>query len=185
MTCTLRRVAAEGVPAVPLTRTPSLPTVVEWITAGPSDDREDSPCEQRSSTDRTSPSASDPTRGSRTRPTRSCVSCWPACAVRTSGTTGASPTTPSARSATSSSASSKTSVAEVSGIAVGDLVIAPFIFSDMSCPHCRQRLDDLLRSRRQLRQRHHRRRPRRSRPGPARRQHARQGARLRPLRRRC
>jgi len=26
--------------------------------------------------------------------------------------------------------------AEVEGIAVGDLVIAPFIFSDMSCPHC-------------------------------------------------
>ncbi|MGB7051498.1 MAG: zinc-dependent alcohol dehydrogenase family protein [Acidimicrobiales bacterium] len=26
--------------------------------------------------------------------------------------------------------------AEVGGIAVGDFVIAPFIFSDMSCPHC-------------------------------------------------
>ena len=26
--------------------------------------------------------------------------------------------------------------AEVEGITVGDLVIAPFIFSDMSCPHC-------------------------------------------------
>jgi len=26
--------------------------------------------------------------------------------------------------------------AEVEGVAVGDLVIAPFIFSDMSCPHC-------------------------------------------------
>jgi threonine dehydrogenase-like Zn-dependent dehydrogenase len=26
--------------------------------------------------------------------------------------------------------------AEVSGIATGDLVVAPFIFSDMSCPHC-------------------------------------------------
>ena len=27
--------------------------------------------------------------------------------------------------------------AEVSSVAVGDLVVAPFIFSDMSCPHCR------------------------------------------------
>jgi len=27
--------------------------------------------------------------------------------------------------------------AEVNGVAVGDLVVAPFIFSDMSCPHCR------------------------------------------------
>jgi threonine dehydrogenase-like Zn-dependent dehydrogenase len=27
--------------------------------------------------------------------------------------------------------------AEVSTVAVGDLVVAPFIFSDMSCPHCR------------------------------------------------
>jgi threonine dehydrogenase-like Zn-dependent dehydrogenase len=26
--------------------------------------------------------------------------------------------------------------AEVGGVAVGDLVVAPFIFSDMSCPHC-------------------------------------------------
>ena len=26
--------------------------------------------------------------------------------------------------------------ADVAGIAPGDLVIAPFIFSDMSCPHC-------------------------------------------------
>lgn len=26
--------------------------------------------------------------------------------------------------------------AEVSSVAVGDLVVAPFIFSDMSCPHC-------------------------------------------------
>ncbi len=25
---------------------------------------------------------------------------------------------------------------EVRGVAAGDLVIAPFIFSDMSCPHC-------------------------------------------------
>src|SRR3989441_3892996 len=25
---------------------------------------------------------------------------------------------------------------EVTGIARGDLVVAPFIFSDMSCPHC-------------------------------------------------
>jgi threonine dehydrogenase-like Zn-dependent dehydrogenase len=27
--------------------------------------------------------------------------------------------------------------ADVSGIATGDFVVAPFIFSDMSCPHCR------------------------------------------------
>ena len=27
--------------------------------------------------------------------------------------------------------------AEVGSVSVGDLVIAPFIFSDMSCPHCR------------------------------------------------
>jgi hypothetical protein len=26
---------------------------------------------------------------------------------------------------------------QVSGLAVGDLVVAPFIYSDMSCPHCR------------------------------------------------
>src|SRR4051812_36102324 len=27
--------------------------------------------------------------------------------------------------------------AEVNGVARGDLVVAPFIFSDMTCPHCR------------------------------------------------
>jgi threonine dehydrogenase-like Zn-dependent dehydrogenase len=27
--------------------------------------------------------------------------------------------------------------AEVTGVGVGDLVVAPFLFSDMSCPHCR------------------------------------------------
>jgi len=26
--------------------------------------------------------------------------------------------------------------AEVTGLGAGDLVVAPFIFSDMSCPHC-------------------------------------------------
>ncbi len=29
--------------------------------------------------------------------------------------------------------------ADVRSVGVGDLVVAPFIFSDMSCPHCRNR----------------------------------------------
>ena len=45
--------------------------------------------------------------------------------------------TRSARSDTSSSASSRTSARDVTGVAPGDLVVAPFIYSDMSCPHCR------------------------------------------------
>ena len=72
---------------------------------------------------------------------------------------------------------------DVAGIAPGDLVIAPFIFSDMSCPHCQNGSTISCVSRRQLRQRHDRRRPRRSRSCPARRQHARPGPRLGPLRR--
>ena len=67
--------------------------------------------------------------------------------------------------------------ADVTAVAVGDLVVAPFIFSDMSCPHCRHGSTISCAARRQLRQRNHRRRPRRSRPGPARRQHARAGPR--------
>ena len=59
------------------------------------------------------------------------------CAVRTSGTTGASP-----EHAVGSIGHEFIGVvedvgADVTTVAVGDLVVAPFIFSDMSCPHCR------------------------------------------------
>ena len=43
---------------------------------------------------------------------------------------------PSGRSATSSSASSRRSAATSRRCRVGDLVIAPFIYSDGTCPHC-------------------------------------------------
>ena len=80
--------------------------------------------------------ASGPTRSSRSRPTPSCGSCWAACAGRTCGTTEASRRTRPGRSGMSSSASSNRPARSVRGIRAGDLVVAPFIYSDMTCPHC-------------------------------------------------
>ena len=106
---------------------------------------------------------------SRSRPMPSSGWCWPACAARTSGTTGASPPTPSGRSATSSSASSRTS-APRSPASPG----ATSSSRRSSSATCRARTAcngstiSCVRGR-QLRQRHDRRRPGRSRAGAARR----------------
>ena len=59
--------------------------------------------------------------------------------------------------------------AEVTGIAPGDLVVAPVHLQRHVMPALPQRVDDLVRPRRELRQRHDRRRPGRSGAGAARR----------------
>ena len=91
-----------------------------------------------------STSASGPTRRSSSRPTRSCASCSPASAARTSGTTAASRRSRPARSATSSSASSRTSAPTSRDVAKGDLVVAPFTFSDGTLPALPARHHDRL-----------------------------------------
>ena len=70
------------------------------------------------------------------RPTPSCASCWRASADRISGTTAAIRRSNSGRSATSSSAWSRRSAPRCAASRKGDLVIAPFAFSDGTCAHC-------------------------------------------------
>ena len=129
-------------------------------------------------------SASGPTRSSRNRPTPSCASCWPACAGPTSGTTAASPP-----HAVGSIGHEFIGVVEDVGAdvhrrrAAAISSIAPFIFSDGTCPHCRHGSTDHCVAGGNFGNGTHRRRPGRSRPRPARRRHPRHGARLRPLRR--
>ena len=54
----------------------------------------------------------------------------------TCGTTGARARTPSDRSATSSLALWSRPARTLAAVSPGDLVVPPFIYSDMTCPHC-------------------------------------------------
>ena len=167
------RAARESLPVPLTTGTPSPAIVVADSSQDPNDEE---PCEQRSSTaPETSPSATGPTRPS-SEPTDAVVRVVMGCVCGSDLWYYRGESDHAVGSIGHEFIGVVEDIgADVDGIRRGDLVIAPFIYSDGTCPHCQHGSTIACVARRHLRRRRHRRRPGRSRPRPARRQHPRPG----------